>query len=458
MFLPRNDYLSWGRAHRYPHHAEALHFADGAAAAIAAAKASSWSVLAYGRGRSYGDSCLNAGGALLDTRGLDRFIAFDPIAGELDCEAGVSLGDTLGLLAGLHHDGPTWFLPVTPGTKFVTVGGAIANDVHGKSHHSAGCFGSHVVSLQLLRSDGSTLRLSPREHADLFAATIGGLGLTGLILSARLRLKSVPGLWLESEDIRYDDLDAFFRLSHESAGEWEYTVAWVDCLSRGQRLGRGVFSRARHTAERPRSGGQPVTTTPRWTMPFDCPGFALNRISVRAFNALYWRRFPRNPVRRIKPIDPVFYPLDAIAGWNRMYGRRGFYQYQCAIPAECARAATEAILERVAQSGQSSFLAVLKMFGDRPSPGMLSFPLPGVTVALDFPNRGATTLALMETLDAIVAQAGGRLYPAKDGRMSGADFRRGYPRWQEFARHVDPAFSSSFWRRVSGEAPAKGAA
>ena len=444
----RADYLSWGRVHRYAHHAFSPGFVDLARGALASAAANRESVLPFGLGRSYGDSCLNEGQALLDTRALDRFIAFDAATGELECEAGVSLAEILALLTSRESNGPRWFLPVTPGTKFVTVGGAIANDVHGKSHHSTGCFGTHVLSLRLLRSDGIALDCSPDANADLFRATIGGLGLTGLILSARLRLAQVAGFWLESEDVRYDDLDAFFRLSTESQADWRYTVAWVDCLARGRSLGRGVFSRARHVAERPSRAGAPFARAPRFAMPLDAPGFLLNRHSVRAFNAWRWRRFPQQPKRELCAFDPVLYPLDAVAHWNRLYGRRGFFQYQCAIPQSAARHAVQQLLERVAESDESAFLAVLKMFGDVPSPGILSFPLPGATLALDLPNRGSATLALMENLDAIVRDCGGRLYPAKDGRMSGADFRRGFPRWQEFTRYVDPAFSSSFWRRV----------
>jgi len=458
MESSRRDYLSWGRVHRYPHQVAVPGFADGAEGALAAAIGAGQTVLAYGLGRSYGDSCLNEGQTLIATRGLDRFIAFDPVAGELECEAGVSLGAILELLTSRREDEPRWFLPVTPGTKYVTLGGAIANDVHGKSHHAQGCFGNHVRSLRLLRSDGAVRDCSDVENADLFRATIGGLGLTGLVLSARIALQKVPGFWLDSEDLRYSDLEAFFALSEESATDWQYTVAWVDCMARGRALGRGVFTRSRHSAQRPASVGAPLASRPRVAMPVDLPGFALNRFSVAAFNSLYWRRCARMPKRHLRAIDPVFYPLDAIGHWNRLYGRRGFFQYQCAIPTAAMRACIRTLVDRVAASGEGSFLAVLKVFGDRPSPGLLSFPLPGATLALDFANRGGATLALLDELDCIVRDAGGRLYPAKDGRMSGADFRRGYPRWDQLASLADPAFSSSFWRRVTADAPMERAA
>jgi len=440
----RDDCLSWGRVHRYEHRAAMPAFEDQARAELVAAAARAEKVLPYGLGRSYGDSCLNAGGELIVTRALDRFVAFDPVQGEIECEAGVSLAQILDLLTSRQEHEPRWFLPVTPGTKWVTVGGAIANDVHGKSHHASGTFGSHVRSFRLLRSDGTVLTCSAGENAELFRATIGGLGLTGLILSARLALARVDSYLLECEDVRYDDLGQFFALSQQS-NDWTYTVAWVDCLARGARLGRGVFSRARHakTSQAAVSRGRTLS------VPIDAPELMLNRASVRAFNALRWRRFPRRPKLALRDFSPVLYPLDAIGHWNRLYGKRGFYQYQCVVPAGDAPASVRELITRIAASRESAFLAVLKVFGDKPAAGLLSFPMEGATLALDLPNRGASTLALMNDLDAVVREAGGRLYPAKDGRMAGSDFRRGFPRWEEFRAHVDPAFSSSFWRRVT---------
>jgi FAD/FMN-containing dehydrogenase len=449
----RHDLLSWGRVPRAGHVVRRPSFPSDAAAMLGGAAP----VLGYGMGRSYGDSCLNPGGALLDMRGMDRWIAFDREAGVIEVEAGVTLGDILGRLHAVAEPGRCWFLPVTPGTKFVTIGGAIANDVHGKNHHEAGCFGNHVLSFRLLRSDGVVRTCSPTENADLFAATIGGLGLTGLILSAVIRLKPVPSLWMEVEDIRTRDLDAFYRLSAESA-DWDYTVAWVDCLAAGADLGRGIFTRARHAVT---DRAPPVPRLqPRLSMPVDAPGFLLNGMTVGAFNALYWRRAPEVPRPRIGPYEPVFYPLDAIRGWNRLYGARGFYQYQCVVPHGTARAAVPELLRAVAAGREASFLAVLKTLGGRPSPGMLSFPMPGVTLALDLPNRGLRTHELLNRLDRITAEAGGRIYPAKDGRVSPGDFQRGFPNWRDFAVHVDPHFSSSFWRRVSAPAghPARGVA
>lgn len=449
-FARRDDYLAWGRVHRFTQMVARPHFMD-EVERIVRDPEETGRILGYGMGRSYGDSCLNRGHALVDMRGLNRFLGFDTATGVVEMEAGVTLADILHMVAGT---GTTWFLPVTPGTKFVTVGGAIANDVHGKNHHSAGCFGNHVLSLRLMRSDGTVLVCSPDQNPEMFRATIGGLGLTGLILSARLQLKPVPGPWLESEDIRYPDLDSFFALADEADEQgWEYTVSWIDCLARGAALGRGIFTRSRHTAEAP-AGAEPAAAwEPRLSMPMDFPDFALNTLSITAFNTLYWRRVPMRPVRRIMHYDPVFYPLDAIGRWNRMYGQRGFFQYQCAVPKDTARGAIRQLLEEIAAAGEGSFLAVLKTLGNRPSPGMMSFPMPGATLALDFPNNGPRTHDLLDRLDRITAAAGGRIYPAKDGRVSAGRFQRGYPGWRDFAHYIDPRFSSSLWRRVS--APVK---
>lgn len=441
----RHDIRAWGRAHRFVHHVAQPAFADELPGIVAARETRS--LLARGLGRSYGDSALNADNILIDMRTIDHVRAFNPATGVLDAEAGMSLKDILALAA---FHGEKWFLPVSPGTKFVTLGGAIANDVHGKNHHGAGCFGNHVLSLRLLRSDGTIVECAPDQNAGLFSATIGGMGLTGLILSARLALKAVPGPWFESEDIRYDGLDDFYRLTADSLADWEYTVAWIDCLSGGDGLGRGIFSRARHVASPGKRRSAPVQS-PRFALPLDFPNFALNKMTLAAFNALYLRRAPKTPQRKIVPYEKALYPLDAIGGFNRMYGRRGFYQYQCVIPTTGERDATRALLQEISKAGVGSFLAVLKTMGDKPSPGIMSFPMAGTTLALDFANDGAQTLSLLTRLDAITRAAGGRVYPAKDGRVSAPDFQAGYPMWRDFARHTDPGFSSSFWRRVARE-------
>ncbi|RYZ74905.1 MAG: FAD-binding oxidoreductase [Lysobacteraceae bacterium] len=394
--------------------------------------------LPYGNGRSYGDSCLNDGGTLLHAAGLDRYIRFDEATGVLECEAGLSLAE---IVAGMLPRG--WFLPVTPGTQHVTVGGAIANDVHGKNHHHHGSFGEHVLELELLRSDGSRRVCGPGQEPEWFAATLGGLGLTGVVTRARLQLRRVPGPWVQATTRRFADLGEFFALSEATSAD-EYSVAWVDCLASGKQLGRGVFTHANHVAAT--ATARPAR--PRLAFPFTPPFSLVNPLSLRLFNQLYYRRSPAVPRTSVGHFAPFFYPLDAIGHWNRMYGPRGLLQYQCVVPPEVAAPAISEILQRIASHGSGSFLAVLKKFGSRRSAGMLSFPRPGTTLALDFPNRGATTLRLLDELDRVVMQARGAVYPAKDARMSAAMFAVSFPRLPEFLPYVDPRFSSGLWRRV----------
>lgn len=394
--------------------------------------------LAHGLGRSYGDSCLLDGGTLIDTRFLNRLVSFDPASGLLRAEAGISLDAVLRFCVPRG-----WFLPTTPGTRQVTLGGAIANDVHGKNHHRAGGFGNHVPCFELLRSDGS--RQVCKTGNELHAATIGGLGLTGLITWAELQLVPIRSAMLDVELVRFNGLDEFLHLSRESGDNWEHTVAWIDCLARGRSLGRGIFIRGNWAVD----GGLEAHPPARLVVPLDFPDFTLNRLSISAFNTLYHHRF----LGKVKPLRqhyaPFFHPLDAVHGWSRIYGKRGFYQYQCVTPFDAGAAPMTEVLGRIAASGQGSFLAVIKTFGDIPSPGLLSFPSPGITLALDFPNCGARTLQLFDELDAINRACGGRFYPAKDARMQRADFERSYPRLSEFRRHLDPGFSSDFWKRMN---------
>lgn len=434
----RADALSWGRYPRARQRVIRCHDRH------AALPATDGFLLPYGNGRSYGDSCLNDGGALLLTRGLDRFIAFDSASGVLRCEAGVLLSEILELIVPQG-----WFLPVTPGTQFVTIGGAIANDVHGKNHHRAGTFGAQVRGFELLRSDGSRRRCSPTENPDWFTATMGGLGLTGLITWAEIQLRRIANPWIASETIRFGNLEEFFAVSAASDRDYEYTVAWLDCASRGAALGRGLFMRGNHApalcAARPRPPAG-------WlSVPFAPPFSLVNHWSLKAFNTLYYHRQRAEMTRGIVHYAPFFYPLDSVLAWNRIYGRRGFLQYQCAIPPIHGHAAIRELLERITHSGMGSFLAVLKIFGEIPVVGWLSFPRSGVTLALDFPNQGAATFKLLESLDAVVVAANGAVYPAKDARMSGARFREFFPQWRRFSAYIDPRFSSSFWRRVMVE-------
>lgn len=430
---------TWGRAHHGLHHLATPVWRDAVAeAARTTAEAGLGTTLAHGLGRSYGDSALNMNGGLVRTPGLDRLIAFDRDNGILRAEAGLSIDALLRVIVPAG-----WFVPVTPGTKFVTLGGAVANDVHGKNHHVAGCFGRHVRRLALWRSDRGVVECGPEVETDLFRATVGGLGLTGIVLWVEIALIPIRSAMIEVENIRFDDLDGFFDLSEGSA-DWPYSVAWVDTIHGGERFGRGVFSRGRHAETgglKPHRSGGP-------TVPFDAPSGLLNRVTVGVFNKLYYAK-PGSAFRGRQHYDGFFYPLDRLRRWNRLYGRRGFYQWQGVVPPDDARAATETLLRTVTRSGEASFLAVLKNFGDMPSPGLLSFPMAGTTLALDLPNRGERTLGLMAELDRVVGQASGRLYPAKDGRMPAAAFQAGYASWRELERLRDPLLMSDFWRRVS---------
>jgi FAD/FMN-containing dehydrogenase len=397
-------------------------------------------LLAHGNGRSYGDVCLTERGTLLLTRGLDRFIDFDPVQGVVRCEAGMTLGEILALV--VPHG---WFLASTPGTRLATVGGAIANDVHGKNHHDVGSFGHHVRAFELWRSDGSVIECRPDDNTGWFRATIGGLGLTGLIRWVEIQLMQVQNPWMWVESQRFSNLEEFWVLNREAEASWPYTVAWIDCLAKGNSRGRGILLSGQHAAAQTEL---PAFKSGKKRVPFDPPFSLVNNLSLKAFNTLYYRQSVK-PQGALMHYAPYFYPLDAIQDWNRIYGRQGFYQYQCVIPPEQAEAATGALLDTIAKCGEGSFLAVLKTFGNKPSLGMLSFPRPGTTLALDFPNRGGKTLRLLEELDAIVKEAGGTLYPGKDARMPANLFQSGYPEWQAFSEYVDPNFSSRFWQRVT---------
>lgn len=375
-----------------------------------------------GLGRAYGD-CAMSPELTLSTARLDRMRAFDPATGTLEAEAGVSLGAVIATFL------PRGFFPaVTPGTKFVTLGGAIAADVHGKNHHGAGSFGDHVLWFDLLGPDGET-RCAPDRNPDLFRATLGGMGLTGLVTRAAIRLKPVETAWIRQRTIPAPDLDAAIA-AFEASLSATYSVAWIDCLARGASRGRSLLQLGEHAlrAELPPGRAAAPLEAPRRAprrVPLDAPGWALNPLTVRAFNALYWRAGVRGPRERLVDWDGYFYPLDAVHDWNRIYGRRGFAQYQCALPLGPARDGLAEMLEAIAASGLGSFLAVLKRFGPGAPDRPLSFPIEGYTLALDFPLT-AEALTLMDRLDEITLAAGGRLYLAKDARMTQATFQAAY--------------------------------
>ena len=425
---------SWGRLSAEPHRVVML---DDPARIQRVVCEGAHPAVAQGMGRSYGDACLNPHGTLWCTTGLNHFIAFDDSTGELVCESGVLLRDIQRLAIPRG-----WILPVTPGTQLVTVGGAIANDVHGKNHHVVGSFGDHVQALTLVRTTGEVIECGPTERADWFAATVGGLGLTGFIAQAKLQLRRVAGPWLDTETIPYANLDAFFQLSDASEAEWEHTVSWIDCIAGS----RGLFMRGNPTEcpERPAPNGRKLA------VPIVPPVSLVNRLSLRPFNIAYYHLKKAQADRALAHYESFFYPLDNLLEWNRMYGPYGFFQYQSVVPREAGQAVVQAMLKEIARSGDGSFLAVLKTFGNREAVGMLSFPRPGVTLALDFPNKGTHTYRLFDRLDAIVREAGGRLYPAKDARMPRDLFEAGYPRLAEFMQYRDPGISSGLSRRLMG--------
>ncbi len=436
-----HTYRSWGG---YPQAQHRLSWIDSRSGATV--PSTSGSVLPRGLGRSYGDSCLNDQNCLLLTARLDHFIHFDQNSGVLEAESGVSLEEILALVVPLG-----WFLPVVPGTQYVTLGGAIANDIHGKNHHRVGTFGRHVRSIELLRSDNSRHFCSLDNEPSLFAATIGGLGLTGLIVSATVQLVRVASPLLDVETLPITSLDHFFEITQESEDKFEYTVAWIDALQKGANAGRGVFFRGNHAAG-DHASSRSENRIPRkksYRVPFHAPNWILNRLTIRAFNDLYYR-IHRELVPRQEHYTKFFFPLDSLHDWNKIYGRRGFLQYQLVVPQSPGNEALRAIFDLLGKSQAGSFLSVLKIFGNIPSPGILSFPRAGATLAIDFPNTGRGLFDLLDNFDKIVADAGGAVYPAKDARMSAESFRKFFPRYKEFAEHIDPRFSSSFWRRVNG--------
>lgn len=399
-------------------------------------KGLSGSALAFGMGKSYGDVCLNPGGTLWETKSLDRFISFDQISGRLTCESGVLLCDIQELLVPRG-----WMLPVTPGTQLITVGGAIANDVHGKNHHVYGTFGDHIQKLVLARSDGEIIECGPSFRREWFSATLGGIGLTGLILSAEIQLRPVVGPWLDTETLPYANLDEFFELADQSEDGWEHTVSWIDCVSGG---GRGIFMRGNHSA----SVNGPMPSKRKKSIPFELPISMVNKASLRGFNELYYALGKLRAGKERVHYEPFFYPLDNILSWNRMYGPKGFFQYQCLIPREYGKVAIDHMLQAIAKSGTGSFLAVLKTFGNREPLGMLSFAKSGVTLALDFPNKGSLTKSLFDKLDGIVKESNGRIYLAKDARMPRGLFETSYSQVSNFIKYRDPAISSAMSRRL----------
>jgi FAD/FMN-containing dehydrogenase len=433
------EFESWGRFPKYGGRIVPMNWQQDFPANIAGLHNG---VLPVGMGRSYGDSCLLKDGNLVLTTGMNRLLHFDPETGVLTAEAGLTLAQILDFAVPRG-----FFLPVTPGTKYVTLGGAIANDIHGKNHHVAGTFGNHVLRFELVRSDGTRRICSPTQDPDWFSATIGGLGLTGMITWVELKLRPIVSRMIDYEAIQFHGIDEFLALT-EQYKNVEYTVSWIDCASTGKNFARGIFMLGDHSGV---PGELKPSPEPKLVFPFEAPGFALNHTTVSMFNTLYFNKQLKPRVQTLVDYEPFFYPLDKVLHWNRLYGKDGLLQFQYAIPWESAREATINILGEIAKSGLASFLAVLKAFGDVPSPGLLSFPQPGITLALDFAMKEGRTFPLFERLADMTRDYGGRLYPAKDAAMTAAQFQTFYPQWEQLARFRDPAITSSFWERVTGD-------
>jgi decaprenylphospho-beta-D-ribofuranose 2-oxidase len=405
--------------------------------------------IARGLGRSYGDAALNAGGQVLALGKLDRYLAFDADTGRLTCEAGVSLASIIETFAPRG-----WFPMITPGTKFVTVGGCIANDIHGKAHHVQGCFSACVDAITVLLASGEVVPASRDENADLFWATFGGMGLLGVVLTTTLRLRKIETTYFRQKSIRVNDLEGALAALEEQDRTFPYSVASLDVMARGARLGRGVLTVGDHARldelpPAPRADPLRVSGPPRLDVPFELPEVTLNGLSIRMLNAAIQRT--QAGVPPFGHYEGFFFPLDKIAHWNRGYGRRGFAQYQFVIPFADGLRRMREILGAILSSGELPFLNVLKRFGKQ-NDGLLSFPREGYTFAIDFPVR-EHTVALLRRLDAMVLEAGGRIYLGKDAYVEAPTFRAMYPqldRWLEIKAKYDPqgVFTSDLGRRV----------
>lgn len=397
------------------------------------------SLIARGLGRSYGDSA-NAP-VVLQTDYLDHYIQFDAQQGILRCEAGLSLHEVLNCIIPQG-----WFLPVTPGSAYVTIGGAVASDVHGKNHHISGTFGEHVISVDLLLGSGEILQVSRRNHSELFHATCGGMGLTGVILAVTLQLKPIKSSFISQTIIKVANLEEVlhqFEVNQAST----YSVAWIDCMAKGSQLGRSLLMLGEHSSE----GGLVLSDPQKLSVPIDMPSVLLNVYSIKAFNALYYARAKKTIEHSNTSYMNYFYPLDGIHHWNRLYGKRGFIQYQFVLPKASGYIGMRDILGRISGAGKGSFLAVLKGFGPQNN-NYFSFPLEGYTLALDF-KAEPSTFDLIKTLDPLVVAYGGRMYLAKDALMSEETFKKGYPRWMAFEElrekyHAIGKFASSQSRRL----------
>ena len=367
-------------------------------------------IIARGNGRCYGDASLSE--HIFSTKRLNKFISFDRLNGIIECESGVLLSDILEVVVPQGY-----FLYVTPGTKFISVGGAIASDVHGKNHHAEGCFSEYVIEFSLLNENGEVLKCSREENSEKFWSTIGGMGLTGIILSAKFKLKNIETAYIRQESIKAENLDEIFKLFEESES-WTYNVAWIDCLQSGKNIGRSIMMRGEHAFKHQlpkKLQENPLRLKKKFspTVPFYFPNFVLNNLTVKLFNLLYFNKQRSKEIKNYIDYETFFYPLDAVNDWNKIYGKTGFIQYQMVIPKEKGKEGMKRILETIAKSGNGSFLAVLKLFGKNNPEAYNSFPFEGYTLALDF-KVNSKLKNLVEKLDAIVEEFGGRIYLTKD--------------------------------------------
>jgi len=408
-------------------------------------------MIVRGQGRSYNSAAMLADGLVMLSERLDRIISFDEASGLLRAEAGTTLAQVLDEFVPRG-----WFPPVTPGTKFVSLGGCVAADVHGKNHHRDGGFGGYVAELEIVLADGSRRRCSPQEDVELFWATIGGMGLTGIITEISFQLRPIETAYLVVEHRRASNLDELLTLLEDQSLDDHYSVAWIDCLAKGRSMGRGILMRGHHAEVAALQGKveNPLRLKPqrRFNLSFDLPAGLLNSLSGSAFNHFYYWSQGRRDQPFITDYEGFFYPLDSVGNWNRLYGPRGFVQYQCVFPPATARRGLRRLLEELAHSGRASFLGVLKRFGQQ-GQGLLSFPMEGYTLAIDLPVTNPELFRFLDQLDEIVMEHGGRVYLAKNPRLRPELFRAMYPRlpeWERIKTRVDPAnrFSSDLSRML----------
>lgn len=383
--------------------------------------------VARGNGRCYGDASLAQN--VITTTQLNRILSFDDQLGVLSCESGLRLDHVLKVIVPKG-----WFLPVTPGTKLITIGGAVASDIHGKNHHVDGSFSNHVVSMQVLLADGTEVTCSPEEHADLFWATCGGMGLTGIITIVTFRLKKIETSYITQKQLKARNLEEILDM-FEKYKHYTYSVAWIDCVKKGKDMGRSILMLGEHSTlnelnEKQKKNPLQVFDKALFTFPINLPSIALNKFTVGAFNALFYAKNFKREINNVIPYDPFFYPLDAIFDWNKMYGKAGFVQYQFVLPLSSRKALVD-IFSRIANKGYASFLAVLKAFGKQDT--MIGFPMEGYTLALDIPIRTGL-FEFLDELDEVVLKNGGRIYLSKDARMKKEMFLQSYPRIGEFEK------------------------